>query len=433
MRMIKKHKILNGEWLLKNSKIYDSFAKIYIEGDLLIEDGTIKSVNQKISNAKNVINCKGKLICPGFMDLHAHFREPGREDKETLQTGANAAMSGGFTKVCVMPNTNPPLDTPEAIKFIKEKSRFLPIDIYPIGAITINQDGKEIAEYSGMVNEGAVALSDDGIPLQNGQVMRYALEYSSMFDVPIINHAEDIFIRNDGVMNESSLSTKLGLPGNPSISESTMVFRDLELAEYVNGRIHIPHVSSKKSVDLIRFYKEKGVNVTSEATPHHIALNDDLLVSYNTNAKVAPPLRKKEDSMALIDGLNDGTIDCIATDHAPHTIEDKEKDICHAPCGMISLESAFGLSNKALNERNVPIERIIELFTSGPASVLDWKFEPFKVGNKVDLTIIDINKEWNFTEGDIYSRSKNSPVLGMSLLGKVECTIYGENAFGFFK
>ena len=430
--MIKKNKKLIGDWLLKNCKAYNPFKSEYIEGDILIKDGIIDSVGKVNNSTKNTIDCKGYIVSPGFIDIHSHFREPGGEDKETLESGAISAMSGGYTKVCIMPNTSPPIDSPEAIRFIKEKSKKLPIEIYPIGAITINQGGSEIAEYNGMVNEGAVALSDDGIPLQNGQVMRYALEYSKMFNVPVINHAEDVFIRNDGIINESSLSTKLGLCGNPSISESTMVFRDLELADYVNGRIHIPHVSSRRSVELIDAYKKKGVNVTAEVTPHHIALNDDILINYNTNAKVAPPLRKKEDSQALIDGLKNGIIDCIASDHAPHTLEDKEKDIHHAPCGMISLESAFGLSFKVLKENKISPEKIIDFFTVGPAKVLNWDIQPFEVGSIADFSIIDPKEKWIFSKKDIYSRSKNSPVLGMSLLGRVNITIFGKNAFGFF-
>ncbi len=430
--MIKKSKKLIGNWLLKNGKAYNPLKGQYIDGDILINNGIIVSIGVIKEHVENIIDCTGKVICPGFIDIHSHFREPGREDKETLESGSMSAMAGGYTKVCVMPNTNPPLDSPESIKFIKEKSKDLPVEIHPIGAITINQDGSEIAEYKGMINEGAVALSDDGIPLQNGQVMRYALEYSKMFNVPIINHAEDVFIRNDGIINESSLSTKLGLPGNPSISESTMVFRDLEIADYVNGRIHIPHVSSKRSVELIEFYKKKGVNVTAEVTPHHLALNDDILINYDTNAKVAPPLRKSEDSQALINGLKKGTIDCIASDHAPHTLEDKEKDICNAPCGMISLESAFGLSFKILRKNKIKSEKIIDFFTNGPAKVMDWDIQPFKVGENANLTILDLNEKWVFSEEDIYSRSKNSPIIGMELLGRVNFTINGKDSFGFF-
>ena len=239
--------------ILENGCIYDPYNNKKKSGSILIENGIVKKVG-KIVASENMqkINCSDKLIVPGFIDIHAHFREPGREDKETLLTGANAALSGGFTRVCVMPNTDPPLDSPEAIRFIIEKSSSLPVRILPIGSITIGQKGRELSEVGEMVKAGAVAISDDGLPVQNGQVFRNALEYAQKFGIPVINHAEDIHLRNGGVMNESSLSTRLGLPGNPDISESVMVHRDLEIADYTGGRIHIPHVSTRRSVELIR-------------------------------------------------------------------------------------------------------------------------------------------------------------------------------------
>ncbi len=429
---MKTNKVLSGKWAFINGKIYDPFKKVYINGSIVIEDGIIISVGDVDVADAETIDCNGKIITQGFIDIHAHFREPGREDKETLETGARSAMAGGFTRVCVMPNTDPPLDTPESIRFIKDKSANLPIQIYPIGAITIGQKGNEIAEYGEMVSEGAVALSDDGLPVENGHVLRLALEYSSMYDVPVINHAEDVPLRNDGLMNESPLSTRLGLDGNPDISESVMVHRDLSIAEYVNGRIHIPHVSTKKSVELIRQYKKMGVNVTAEVTPHHIGLTEERLVDFDTNAKVAPPLRTDVDRVALIDGLKDGTITCIATDHAPHTLEDKEKDMKHAPCGMIGLESAFGISHTMLSKEGASTEDVIGWMTAGPASVLKWDIEAFEVGAPAELVVLDKNTSWEMKTEDIYSRSKNSPMVGMKFTGKVDLTVCGENVFGEF-
>ena len=417
--------------LLERGTIYDPYKNMKIKGSILIQNGIVKEVGE-INPPANVtsVNCKGKLIAPGFIDIHAHFREPGREDKETLSTGARAAISGGFTRVCVMPNTNPPLDSPEAIRFIIEKSADLPVKIHPIGAITVGQKGLELTEIGEMVKAGAVAVSDDGLPVQNGQVMRNALEYTQKYGVPVINHAEDLHLRNDGVMNESTLSTRLGLPGNPDITESVMVHRDLEIADYTEGRIHIPHVSTKRSVDLIRRYKKLGVNVTSEVTPHHIGLTEEKLREYDTFAKVAPPLRKNSDRTALIDGLLDGTIDCIATDHAPHTIEEKEMDFIHAPCGMIGLESAFGLSHTVLTNTGATTEQVIQWFTKGPSAIMGWDIVPFQIGKQADIVIIDSKKKWEFNESDIQSRSKNSPILGMKFTGKVELTISGKYFFG---
>jgi dihydroorotase len=329
-----------------------------------------------------------------------------------------------------MPNTNPPLDSPEAIRFIIEKSADLPVKIYPMGAITIGQKGLELTEVGEMVKAGAVAISDDGLPVQNGQVLRNALEYAQKYSIPVINHAEDIHLRNEGVMNESILSTKLGLPGNPDISESVMVHRDLEVADYTGGKIHIPHVSTKRSVDLIRKYKKMGVNVTAEVTPHHIGLTEEKLWEYDTYAKVAPPLRQDSDRNALIEGLLDGTIDCIATDHAPHTIEEKEMDFIHSPCGMIGLESAFGLSNTVLTNAGATTEQVIQWFTNGPSAIMGWNIVPFQVGKQAEVVIIDPKKKWEFNESDIQSRSKNSPMLGMKFTGKVELTISGKFSFG---
>ena len=427
---MRKNKTLSGKWAFVNGSIYDPYKKVNIDGSIVLEDGIVIAVGDvDISDAQK-IDCSGKIITTGFIDLHAHFRVPGREDKETLETGARSAMAGGFTRVCVMPNTDPPLDTPEAIRFIKDKAESIPIQIYPIGAITIGQKGTEIAEYGEMIKEGAVALSDDGLPVENGQVLRLALEYSSMYGVPVINHAEDVPLRNDGLMNESPLSTRLGLDGNPDISESVMVFRDLEIAEFVDGRIHIPHVSTKKSVDIIRLYKAKGVNVTAEVTPHHLGLTEDSLIDFDTNAKVAPPLRTDVDRKALIQGLKDGVITCIATDHAPHTIEDKEKDMKHSPCGMIGLESAFALSNTTLQADGFSVEDVIGWLTAGPASVLKWEINAFEVGTPAEITVIDEFSVWEMSTAHIYSKSKNSPMLGMEFKGEVVMTVCGDYAFG---
>ena len=415
---------MKGQFLFKNAHIYDPFNKLDKSNfSILVENNKIKKIAKKISINENtkVIDCINKIICPGFIDLHAHFREPGLENKETLKSGAFSAMAGGFTRVAVMPNTIPPVDSPEQIRFIIEKSSKLPIRIYPIGTITRNQEGRELAELGEMFRSGAIAFSDDGIPVENGQILRNAMEYCKIFNVPIINHAEDVCLRNKGLMNEGVTSTNLGLPGNPDISESAMIFRDLSIAEYVDGLIHIPHVSTQKSVEVIRDFKSKGVKITAEVTPHHIFLNESELINYNTNAKVAPPLRSDRDQKALQEALLDGTIDCIATDHAPHTIEDKEKDFYHSPCGAISLESAFGASNAALNANSIQL--VIDKLTINPANIFNLEVEGLKENVNAEFVVIDPKKEWLFKTKNIFSKSKNSPILNKKLIGYIDKTI----------
>ena len=285
-------------------------------------------------------------ITHGFFDLHVHFREPGGEDKEDLNSGSLAALAGGFTGVCTMPNTNPPIDSPESIRYIIDRSEECPINIFPIGAVTKSQKGKEITEMGAMINEGAIAFSDDGVPIGDAKVMQNALEYSSMFDIPIINHAEDECLKCDGVMHMGKVSTSLGLPSSPGITESSMVRRDLEIAVHAGARLHVPHVSSFRSVEHIKALKKKSEKISAEVTAHHLFFTDEDLVSYNTNLKVAPPIRSKKDKKALIEAVKSGRIDCIATDHAPHTIEEKEGTFDIAPFGMIGLESCYGAENK---------------------------------------------------------------------------------------
>lgn len=416
---------LNKNVFLKNGTVYDPVKQKIINGNILITNGKINGIGDiKAPSGAEIIDCTNLIITHGFCDIHAHFREPGREDKETLQTGAKAALAGGFTRVCVMPNTNPPLDDPESIRFIVEKANETPIYIHPIGAITKGQQGKELAEMGAMKSEGAVAFSDDGVPLQNAYVMRLALEYAGMINVPIINHAEDVSLRNEGVMNESVISTKLGLSGNPNVAESTMVQRDLQIAQSTNSTLHVPHVSTKKSVEAIKEYKSVFPKVTAEVTPHHLYFNDEALITYNTNLKVAPPIRTENDRKALITALSDGTIDCIATDHAPHTIEEKESPFDLAPFGMIELESCFGAVNKVLvKENGMKIEALIDLLTIKPRNIMGFQQNIFAKGTVAEITIIDPKASWIFRKDDIYSRSINSPFIGEELFGKILYTI----------
>ena len=414
-------KKLPKKLVLQGGTILDPLSGRSKKGNVVIERNKIKSVGS-IGGTKGEtkIDCSGLVITHGFCDVHVHFREPGREDKETLQTGSRAALAGGFTRVCVMPNTSPPLDTPESIRFIIEKAEECPVHIHPIGAVTKGQKGQELTEIQGIISEGAVALSDDGLPISDAQVMRLALEYTSMFDKPVINHAEDECLRNNGLMHEGEISTRLGLAGNPSLAEAIMIQRDLELANMIQAKLHVPHVSSAGGAANIRRMKKLNPNITAEVTPHHLFFNDQALLEYNTNFKVAPPIRTEDDRKELIKAVKDGTFDCIATDHAPHTIEEKEATFESAPFGMIGLESCFGAVNKVLD---MPLKELLKLLTVNPRRVMGFEDDLFKIGCAAELTILDPDQEWIYKEQNIYSKSRNTPFIGEKLKGKVRYTI----------
>ncbi len=414
-------KKLPKKLVLQGGTILDPLSGRSKKGNVVIERNKIKSVGSTGgAKGETKIDCSGLVITHGFCDVHVHFREPGREDKETLQTGSRAALAGGFTRVCVMPNTSPPLDTPESIRFIIEKAEECPVHIHPIGAVTKGQKGQELTEIKGIISEGAVALSDDGLPISDAQVMRLALEYTSMFDKPVINHAEDECLRNNGLMHEGEISTRLGLAGNPSLAEAIMIQRDLELANMIQAKLHVPHVSSAGGAANIRRMKKLNPNITAEVTPHHLFFNDQALLEYNTNFKVAPPIRAENDRKELIKAVKDGTFDCIATDHAPHTIEEKEATFESAPFGMIGLESCFGAVNKVLD---MPLKELLKLLTVNPRRVMGFEEDLFKVGCAAELTILDPDQEWIYKEQNIYSKSRNTPFIGEKLKGKVRYTI----------
>ena len=414
-------KKLPKKLVLQGGTILDPLSGRSKKGNVVIERNKIKSVGSTGgAKGETKIDCSGLVITHGFCDVHVHFREPGREDKETLQTGSRAALAGGFTRVCVMPNTSPSLDTPESIRFIIEKAEECPVHIHPIGAVTKGQKGQELTEVQGIISEGAVALSDDGLPISDAQVMRLALEYTSMFDKPVINHAEDECLRNNGLMHEGEISTRLGLAGNPSLAEAIMIQRDLELANMIQAKLHVPHVSSAGGAANIRRMKKLNPNITAEVTPHHLFFNDQALLEYNTNFKVAPPIRTEDDRKELIKAVKDGTFDCIATDHAPHTIEEKEATFESAPFGMIGLESCFGAVNKVLD---MPLKELLKLLTVNPRRVMGFEEDLFKIGCAAELTILDPAQEWIYKEQNIYSKSRNTPFIGEKLKGKVRYTI----------
>ncbi|MFH1196128.1 MAG: dihydroorotase [bacterium] len=407
--------------VLKGVKLLNPDQKINTKSDLLIENGRFKKIGnltkEDLSGAK-VFEFENKLCVPGLFDMHVHLREPGREDEETVITGSNAAAAGGFTGVACMPNTNPTIDSAEVVKFIREKSSNHLVEVYPVAAVTHNRKGEGLAPMAELVDAGAVAFSDDGDTVKNASVLRSAMEYATMLDSIILDHCEDESL-SDGAMNESLTSTILGLPSIPSIAEDLIVARNIIIAEYVNARIHIQHISSKRSVEMVREAKKKGLNVTAELTPHHFTLTDESLKTYDTNYKMNPPLRTREDVEACIAGLKDGTIDCIASDHAPHSIEEKEMEFIYAPNGIIGLETQLGLAISELVHKNhLTIEQLVEKLSINPRKILRVPVPKFEVGEIADLTIIDPDLIWTVDITKFKSKSKNSPFDKRLLTGK---------------
>ncbi len=410
--------------LFEGGTIIDPVKDREYRGDVLVKNGKIAEVGKVQTIDAKVIDCTGLVLTHGFCDLHVHFREPGREDKETLQSGSRAALAGGFTRVCTMPNTTPPVDTPEALRFIGEKGAECPIYIHPIGAATKGQKGQELTEMGAMSRAGAVAFSDDGLPIMDASVMRRVLEYAGMLDKPVINHAEDVCLRSQGLMNEGPVATRLGLPGNPVLAESIMVHRDVQLATLTGAKLHVPHISTARAVEYVRSKKKQTDCISAEVAPHHLYFTDEDLVNYDTNLKVAPPIRNHSEQKALITGFRNGTIDCIATDHAPHTPEEKECTFDLAACGMIGLESCFGAVHKVLvKDNNVPLMQLIQALTVKPRQVMGFECNLLQPHTPAELTIFAPQEEWIFSTNDIYSKSVNSPFINRPLIGKIKYTI----------
>jgi dihydroorotase len=415
--------------LIKNGLVIDPSQKLNKVCDVLIVDGKISSVKPGIKDNKaKVINAKGKVVCPGFIDVHTHLREPGHEEEETIASGTRAAAHGGVTTIFCMPNTHPPLDNAPAVEFVLLKAlKEGIVNVHPIGCITKNSEGKELAEIGILKKAGVVAVSDDGRPVMNSQVMRRALEYTKMFNLPVIAHCEDEYLSKNGSINEGHNSMILGLRGIPSQSEDIMVSRDIMLAELTGGHLHVAHVSTGASVELIRQAKARGVKVTAETCPHYFSLNDDAVKTYDTNTKMKPPLRTKADVAAIKQGLKDGTIDAIATDHAPHTIEEKNKEYDLAPFGIIGLETMLGLViTELVNKKALTLEQAVEKMSSNPAKIFNLADKgTLKPGVKADITIFDAKKSYKVNAEDFQSKSKNSPFTGWVLNGFVENTIVG--------
>jgi dihydroorotase len=401
--------------------------------DIRIRDGVIKEIKAGLKPEENeeVHDAGGDFISGGWMDMHIHLREPGYEHKETIQTGCNAAAFGGFTEVACMPNTNPPIHTRDVVEYIKKKAEQHLVDVHPIGCVTKEREGKSIAEMSDMKAGGAVAFSDDGDPVYNSQVMRVALEYASMLGVPIINHEEDLELSRPGHMNEGVVSTRLGLDGTPGIAEETMIARDILLAEFTGGHVHVAHISTRKAVELVRRAKADGVNVTTEVCTHHFDLTDVEIDRrhFDTNVKMHPPLRTQDDVEAMIEGLADGTIDVICTDHAPHSIEEKEVEFIYAPNGIIGLETAWSITVKCLlKPGKLSLNQVLEKLVVNPRTILNLPVPELKPGKPANLTLFNTDETWTFTEKEVRSKSGNSPYIGDELTGRATA-VYNKGRF----
>ena len=401
--------------------------------NLRIRDGKIAELGGKLSAGANeqVYDAEGSYVSGGWMDMHVHLREPGYEHKETIETGCRAAAFGGFTEVACMPNTNPPIHTRDVVEFIKKKAESLAVEVHPIGCVSKHRKGESIAEMADMADGGAVAFSDDGDPVYNPELMRVALEYSSMLGMPIINHEEDLELSRPGHMHEGKVSTRLGLDGTPGIAEEVMIARDLLLAEFTGGHVHVAHISTAKAVELVRRAKADGIKVTTEVCPHHFDLTDEEIERqhFDPNFKMHPPLRTKDDVDAMIEGLADGTIDAICTDHAPHAIEEKEVEFIYAPNGIIGLETAWPITVKRLLEPGtMNLQQVIEKLVVNPRRILNLEVPEIRKGATANLTIFNTDEKWVFDEQKVHSKSKNSPYLGSSLTGRAEA-IYNKGRF----
>ncbi len=413
--------------LLKGGRVVDPSQGMDATGDVLLQDGRIGAVGGSIAGPDDaeIIDCGGCIVAPGFIDVHCHLREPGREHVETIATGARAAAAGGFTAVCAMPNTEPVTDNQAAVGFIsRQASRADAARVHPIGAISLGQRGEALAEFGEMVGAGAVAVSDDGRPVASAQLMRTALEYARTFGIPVIDHCEEPTLAHGGVMNEGIVSARLGLRGIPAEAEEIMVIRDILLARRTGGHVHLAHMSTKGSVELIRWGKDRGIAVTAEVCPHHLDLTEESIGGYDTNAKMNPPLRTAADVEALRQGVKDGTIDLVATDHAPHHYDEKEREFADAPFGIVGLETALSVVVTRLVEPGIiDLRTLVDRMSTTPARVFHLEGGTLRRGAAADVTVFDPAREWVVDPSTFHSKGRNTPWGGVRLRGRTVCTI----------
>jgi dihydroorotase len=413
--------------LLRGGRVIDPSQRHDAVADVLLRAGHVEHVGRDIGDPADarIIDVSGLIVCPGLIDLHVHLREPGQEHKETIATGARAAVSGGFTAVCAMPNTDPPIDDPASVGYVRASGiRAGLARVYPTGAVSVGQKGERLTEIGEMIEAGAVAITDDGRPVATAGLMRLALEYARTFGIPVASHCEDMSLSHGGAMNEGLVSTRLGLSGIPNAAEDVAIARDLVLAELTGGRLHVQHVSTREGVAMIRMARERGVAVTAEATPHHFTLTDEAVETFATDAKVNPPLRAAEDRAAVLAGVADGTLDVIATDHAPHHYDEKEQAFEDAPFGLVGLETALALGITELVERNViDLPTLIERMSTAPARAFALPGGTFARGSIADVTIFDPAFEWTVDPAKLRSKSRNTPFAGRTLRGRAIYTI----------